>query len=105
MIRKYLANRRIKKFLMSMPRTLAHDYGRSDEYTSGQVKTAAKKLGYSDRELQEIAVSIYCNKEAAKAFGIDDALVKKYRGYPERHRVTMDQAVGGGGFDISSGSD
>ena len=105
MIRNYLAKRRIRKFLTVMPRTLAQDYGRAQEYTAGQIRTAAKKLGYDDEDLLEVAVAIYCNKEAAEAFGLNEALIKKYRGYPEQHRVTIDHGVGSGGFDVGGGSD
>lgn len=105
MLKNYLAKRRIRKFLTVMPRTLVHDYGRADEYTPGQVKTAAKKLGYDNAELIEISIAIYCNKESAEAFGMNEALIKKYRGYPEQHRVTFDQAAGGGGGDIGGGAD
>lgn len=38
------------------------------------------------------------------AFGIDEARIKKYRGYPEQHRVTVDHSGDGGGFD-GSGTD
>ena len=69
MIRQYLANRKIKKFLISMTRTLAHDYGKFDEYTEGQVVTALKKLGYGD-DLKDIAIGIFCNEEVAKGFGL-----------------------------------
>jgi len=99
MLRNYLAKKRIGKFLTMMPRALAHDYGRASEYTEGQVKTALKKLGYTD-EFEEIAISIYCNNEVATAFGIDMALIKKYKGYPEQHRVNFDVATGGGGVDV-----
>ena len=104
MLRNYLAKRRIKKFLTAIPRTLTHDYGRADEYTVGQVKTTAKKLGYEDTELLEIAVAIYCKSEAAEVFGMNEALIKKYRGYPEQHRVNFDAATGAGGLD-GSGTD
>jgi hypothetical protein len=97
MLRNFLAKRRMRKFLTVMPRALAHDYGGTSEYTTGQVKTALKKLGYTE-EFEDIAISIYCNNEVAKAFGIHEALVKKYKGYPQQHRVNFDVASGGG-FD------
>ena len=86
MLKEYLAKRRIRKFLVSMTRTLAIDYGRSSEYTEGQVKTALKKLGY-DGDLEEIALAIFCNEEIAKKLGLDESLVKKYRGYPREHNT------------------
>jgi len=76
-----------------MPRVLAHDYGRTSEYTEGQVKTALKKLGYSE-EYEDITISIYCNNEVAIAFGIDEA----HKGYPQQHRVNLDAATGAGGY-------
>lgn len=96
MIRSFLAKRRVKKLLMVIPGTLAKDYGQSDEYTSGQVKTAAKKLGYKDGEIIKIAIAIFCNKEAAEAFGMDKDLIKKYKGYSKQHRVNVDVAAGAG---------
>lgn len=103
MLKEYFAKKKIRKFLISMTVTLANDYGRSDEYAEGQVKTAATKLGYTNDEIQGVAVAIFCNKEAAEAFGVDQALVKKYRGYREQNRVSIDQAIGGGGFDGGGG--
>ncbi len=105
MLRSYLAKRRIRKFLTLMPRTLFQDYGRFDEYTPGQVKTAAKKLGYEDLDLIEVAVGIYCDAEAAKAFGIDEALRKRYKGYSQEYNVSVDQVVGSSGIEVSGGSD
>jgi len=90
MLRKYFEKKRIRKFLTEMPRTLAKDYGRSESYTPGQVSTAVKKLGYDTDEFRDVAIAIYCNKEAAKEFGMDEALIKQYRGYPERHGVSID---------------
>ena len=85
--------------------TLAKDYGRSSEYTEGQVATVLKKLGY-DGDLEEAAIGIFCNEKIAKEFGLDEAAIKKYRGYP----ISLDLASGadhsgsaGGGFD--SGGD
>ena len=102
MLKNYLLKRKIRKFLTVMPRTLTHDYGRAAEYTEGQVKVALKKLGYDDKELENIAIAIYCNNETAVAFGIDEALVKKYRGYPEEHRISIGYGTGVGGFDGGS---
>lgn len=84
-----------------MPRILAHDYGRLSEYTVGQVKTALKNLGYTD-EVEDIAISIYCNNEVVTEFGIDEALIKKYKGYPQQHRMNFDAVTGAGGHDGSS---
>lgn len=98
MLRDFLANRKIKMFLTLMPQVLAHDYGRTSEYTKGHVKTALKKLCYSE-EFEDIAISIYCNNEVATAFGIDEALIKKYKGYPQQHRVNFDAATGAGSYD------
>lgn len=98
MLRNFLAKRRMRKFLTVLPRMLSHNYGGASEYTEGQVKTALKKLGYT-AEFEEIAISIYCNNQVAKAFGMDEALIKKYEGYPAQHRVNFDAATGTGGFD------
>lgn len=103
-IRIYLAKRRIRKFLTVVPTVLVQDYGRNHEYTLGQVKTAVKKLGYADSVLIDIAIAIYCDKDVAVAFGINEALIKRYRGYPEEHRVTLDHATIGS-YDISHGND
>jgi hypothetical protein len=65
----------MRKFLFAMTRTLAIGYGKSNEYTEGQVKTTLKKLGY-DGELEEIAIAIYCNEEIANQLGLDEALIK-----------------------------
>lgn len=105
MLRSYFAKRRIRKFLTLMPRTLFRDYGRFDEYTQGQVETAARKLGYEDRDLIEVAVGIYCDAEAAKAFGIDEPLRKRYKGYSQQYSVSVDQVVGSSGIDVSGSSD
>ena len=96
MIKEYFAKRRIRKFLISMTRTLAIDYGKSSEYTEGQVNTALSKLGYSG-ELEEIAIAIFCNEEVSNKLGLDKALIKKYRGYPPEHNA------GYGGCDHSGG--
>lgn len=96
MIKNYLAKRRIRKFLIAMTKTLAKDYGRSSEYTEGQVKTALKKLGY-DEDMENVAIAIYCNEEIAREFGLDKALIKKYRGYPIIHDIAP------GGSDMSGG--
>lgn len=107
MIKEYLAKRRIKKFLVAMTVKLVKDYGRSSEYTKGQVKTALKKLGY-DGDLEEVAIAIFCNEEIAKEFGLDEALIKKYRGYPIAHEVGPGGADHSGGFgdgDADGGSD
>ena len=105
MLKRYLAKRRIKKFLTVIPRTLARDYGRNREYTKGQVEAAAKKLGYTDHELLCVAVAIYCTSEVAKAFGMDEALVKKYKGYPDRHRIAFGHATAGSNYDITGHND
>jgi len=94
MLRNYLAKRKTRKFLTEMPQKLASDYGKAHEYSTGQVKTAANSLGYNSNDLIDVAIAIYCNKEAARAFGMDEALIKKYRGYPQQHRVTLEQAAG-----------
>jgi len=94
----YFKNRRIRKFLTVIPRKLSKDYGHSHEYSTGQVSTAAKKLGYVDQGLIDIAIAIYCNKDVAKAFGMNTALIKKYKGYPEKYRVSGCSSDGGG-FD------
>lgn len=104
MLKEYLAKRRIRKFLIGMTRILANDYGRSSEYTEGQVKTALKKLGYSG-ELEEIAIGIYCNEKIAKEFGLDEVLIRKYRGYPVTHEVGPGSDGHSGGFiDGGAGS-
>lgn len=92
MIRNYLANKRMHKFLTEMTVTLGKDYGRSAEYTEGQVKAALKKLGY-DGELEDVALAIWCSEENARALGLDTAALRKYRGYP----VTYGSQGGGGG--------
>jgi hypothetical protein len=94
MIKEYLAKRRMRKFLLTMRKTLAKDYGRSKEYTEGQVKTALRKLGYGD-DLEEVAIAIFCNEKIAKELGLDETLIKKYKGYPITHQV------GPGGADLS----
>lgn len=104
MIRNFLAKRRVKKLLIVLPVTLTNDYGRSDEYTSGQVKTAAKKLGYKDGEILKIAIAIFCNKKAAEDFGMDKDLIRQYKGYSKQHKVSFDVATGAG-FDGGVGSD
>lgn len=104
MVKKFLAKRRVKKLLIVLPVTLTKDYGRSDEYTSGQVKTAAKKLGYKDSEILKIAIAIFCNKDAAEDFGMDKDLIKKYKGYPKQNKVNFDVTTGAG-FDDGVGSD
>lgn len=86
----------MNKFLKEMTVTLAKDYGRSDEYTEGQVLTALKKLGYTGK-LEEIAIAIWCNEENAKKLGLDSALIKKYRGYSIIHELSP------GGGDFSGG--
>ncbi|MDO3383040.1 DUF6559 family protein [Gilvimarinus algae] len=105
MIKNYLAKRRIKKFLTTMPKVLAKDYGGNSEYSTGQVETAFKKLGYSEDDLHQVAIAIYCNEEAAKAFGMNESLIKKYKGYPERHRIAFDHATAGSGYDLSGIND
>ena len=99
-LQKYFAKRKIKKFIILMSRTLAKDYGRSSEYTEGQVKTALKKLGYA-KEFEEIAITIFCNEEMAKAFGVDEALIRKYRGY----LLEPDTNISYGGHSGGSGGD
>ena len=80
--------------------TLAKDYGRSEEYTEGQVKTALRKLGYSG-DFEEVGITIWCNQENARRLGLDDALIKKYRGYPLIH----DLSPGGGDFSGGDAGD
>ena len=104
MIRNFLVKRRVKKFLTVIPSVLARDYGRSDEYTPGQVKAAAKKLGYKDAETLNIAIVIFCNKETVEVSGMDKDLMKKYNGYSKQHRINFDAAAGAG-FDGGVGSD
>ena len=105
MFKNYLVKKRIKKFLAAMSRVLSQDYGRNSEYTKGQVETATKKLGYVDCELLSIAVAIYCTVEVAEVFGMDDALIKKYRGYPERCRIAFDHATAVGSYNITGLND
>lgn len=102
MIKSFLAERRIKKFLILMPQTLANDYGHSSEYTEGQVKTALKKLGYKSN-LMDMAVAIFCNEEVSKAFGVEKALIKKYRGYASKHNLNF-SGVDDGSWGAGSGS-
>jgi len=92
---------------MSMSQNLALDYGRSSEYSEGQVKTVLKKLKY-DKSFEEIAIAIFSNEEIASAYGIDDALIKEYKGYPRRHGVGVGaDALGDhtGSFGDGGGSD
>ena len=89
-----------------MTRTLAVGYGRSTEYTEGQVKTALNKLGYN-REYEEIAIAIFCNEKVSEKLGLDKALIKKYKGYPTEHNAGYggcDHSGGYGGGDVG-GSD
>lgn len=102
MLKRYFRNRKIKKFLTIIPRTLVQDYGGKSEYTLGQVETVAKKVGYRDPALIDIAVAIYCCDEIAKKFGIDEACIKKYRGYPKQLNIP-DYASAGSHVDMSGG--
>lgn len=95
MFREFFVKRKMKKFIVSMSQTLSIDYGRPSGYTEGQVKAALKKLGY-EAELEEVAISIFCDEEVAEAFGVDQALMKKYRGYSREHNI--DYGSSGGGF-------
>ena len=85
-----------------MVKTLTTDYGRSAEHTEGQVRTVLKKLGYTG-ELEEIAIVIFCNEEVAKKLGLDEALIKKYRGYSAQRGIGHGGYGGLEGFDGGSG--
>jgi len=100
MFRELFVKRKVKKFIVSMSQTLANDYGRTSEYTEGQVKTALKKLGY-ESEFEEISIGIFCNEEVAKSCGMDEALLKRYRGYSSEHNIGF--GSGGGGFGGDAG--
>jgi len=100
MLKDYFVKRKRRKFITAMSTTLAGDYGFSSEYTEGQVKTALKKLGYS-QDFEEVAVGIFCNEDIAKAFGMDEALIKKYRGYLCEHNA----GIGTDGYIGSIGGD
>ena len=104
MIKEYLAKRRMRKFLDAMTKTLAHDYGKSSEYTEGQVKTSLKKLGY-DGELEELAIAIFCNEKITNGLGLDKALIKKYKGYPISHQIGPGGADQSGSFGDGGGAD
>ena len=78
-----------------MMRTLAKDYGRSSEYTEGQVKTALKKLGYSVK-FEKISIGVFCSEGAATVYGLDEAIIKKYRGYPKALNVDFNVGAGVG---------
>ena len=83
---------------MQMSQRLARDYGRSDEYTIGQVKTALSKLTYNEK-LEEVAIAIWCSEENSKELGLDKASVKKYRGYPKEHHAGIgNEGSCGGSF-------
>ena len=89
-----------------MTRTLAIGYGRSTEYTEGQVTTALSKLGYNG-EYEEIAITIFCNEKVSEKLGLDKALAKKYKGYPAEHSTGFggcDHSGSYGGSDVG-GSD
>ena len=86
-----------------MSQALASDYGRSSEYSEGQVKTVLKKLGYK-QDLEETAIGIFCNEAVAKAFGIDDALIKRYRGLPRKHNIGIGTDGNAGGFGGDTGA-
>jgi len=103
MFREFFVKRKVKKFIVSMSQTLATDYGRPSGYTEGQVKTALIKLGY-DSDFEEIAIAIFCNDEVAKACGMDQALIKRYRGYSRDHNIGFGSDGGGFGGD-AGGSD
>ena len=93
MITEYFTKRKTKKFIVSMSQTLANDYGQSNEYTEGQVKTALRKLGY-DANFEEVAIGVFCNEEIAKGFGIGEALIKRYRGYSREHNIGCASCAG-----------
>lgn len=46
MLRNFFVKRKIKKCITISAQLLAKDYGASDEYTEGQVKTVLAKLGF-----------------------------------------------------------
>lgn len=92
MIKQYFVQRKIKKFIVRMSQSLAADYGRSTEYTEGQVKTVLKKLKYS-LSLEEVAIGIFCNAKVASAYGMNEALIRKYRSYSRQNGIDTD-----GGF-------
>lgn len=103
MFKQFFLKRRVKKFIVTMSQPLAFNYGQSAEYTVGQVKTTLKTLGYS-AEYEEVAIGIFCNAEVARAYGMDEALVKKYRGYPREHNIGIGtDGVSGFGGDAGGG--
>jgi hypothetical protein len=106
MFRDLFAKRKTKKFIISMSHMLVKGYGKSKEYTEGQVKTALSKLGY-EKEFEEVAIGIFCNEKIAKEFGIEEALIKKYRGYPREHNIGIGTYGNDGGFsgDVGGSSD
>ena len=89
---------------MTMSQTLVNDYGKSEQYSEGQVKTALSKLGYK-QDLQEAAIAIFCDSDTAKAFGMNDAQLKRFQKFtPSTNMYSSGDSAGsfdggGGGGD------
>lgn len=79
---------------------LGRGYGKSAEYTEGQVRTVFLKLKYKPEYLN-IALCVFCNEKNAKELGIDLLLYKKYKGYSsyEQHEWLGPGARGNSGLD------
>lgn len=103
MIFKYLAERKIVKFLRAIAQALPNRYGGSAPFTEGQVRATMKELGYG-QEFEEVGIAVFCSEEICEQLGIDGLSRKKYAGYKERYlSSSVDSPGGSGGIDGGGG--
>ena len=77
---KWLAERKITKFLGGMNRALPKNYGGQAPFTEGQVRSTIKELGYSE-EFEELGIAVFCSEENYQSLGLSEELRRKYQGY------------------------
>ena len=78
MLSKFLQERQAKKLVQSMAKKLVADYGKSQVYTEGQVRTAFEKLQH-ESELEELAIALFCDEKSVDGLKVDQCLLRKYK--------------------------